>query len=188
MAIHSSILTWKIPWTEEPGGGYSPCSHREVDTTEHVLAGLNCSRCQLHSSSAKYTGRFKGLNEAYFTAAELVMNYQYLILKISLQEFPGGLVVRTPHSQYRGPPVQSLTWELRSRMLQHLPLSPHTQNTSLLESTVSNHKCVVQDTIGKTLMCLQRYKALIWNFYLNKTYKLNNDQIVDRKLNWNKIK
>ena len=20
MAIHSSILTWKIPWTEEPGG------------------------------------------------------------------------------------------------------------------------------------------------------------------------
>ena len=112
-----------------------------------------------------------------------MMNYEYLILKISLQEFLGGLVVRTPHSQYRGPPVQSLTWELRSRMLQHLPLSPHTQITSLLESTVSNHKCVVQDTIGKTLMCLQRYKALIWNFYLNKTYKLNNDQIVDRKLN-----
>ena len=23
MATHSSILTWKIPWTEEPGG-YSP--------------------------------------------------------------------------------------------------------------------------------------------------------------------
>ena len=24
MAIHSSILTWEIPWTEEPGGLYSP--------------------------------------------------------------------------------------------------------------------------------------------------------------------
>ena len=24
MATHSSILAWRIPWTEEPGG-YSPC-------------------------------------------------------------------------------------------------------------------------------------------------------------------
>ena len=24
MATHSSILAWEIPWTEEPGGGYSP--------------------------------------------------------------------------------------------------------------------------------------------------------------------
>ena len=24
MANHSSILAWKIPWTEEPGGLYSP--------------------------------------------------------------------------------------------------------------------------------------------------------------------
>ena len=24
MAIHSSTLAWKIPWTEEPGGLYSP--------------------------------------------------------------------------------------------------------------------------------------------------------------------
>ena len=27
MAAHSSILAWKIPWTEEPG--YSPWGHRE---------------------------------------------------------------------------------------------------------------------------------------------------------------
>ena len=27
MAIHSSILAWRIPWTEEPGG-YSPWSQR----------------------------------------------------------------------------------------------------------------------------------------------------------------
>ena len=33
MAIHSSILAWRIPWTEEPGG-HSPWGHKESDTTE----------------------------------------------------------------------------------------------------------------------------------------------------------
>ena len=28
MAIHSSILAWKIPWTEEPGGVQSTGSQR----------------------------------------------------------------------------------------------------------------------------------------------------------------
>ena len=35
MAIHSSIFAWKIPWTEEPGGGYIPWGRREWDMTEH---------------------------------------------------------------------------------------------------------------------------------------------------------
>ena len=35
MATHSSILTWKIPWTEELGGN-SPWGRRELDTTEHT--------------------------------------------------------------------------------------------------------------------------------------------------------
>ena len=34
MATHSSILAWRIPWTEEPGGLHSPWSHKESDTTE----------------------------------------------------------------------------------------------------------------------------------------------------------
>ena len=34
MATHSSILAWRIPWTEEPGVGYSPQGHKESDTTE----------------------------------------------------------------------------------------------------------------------------------------------------------
>ena len=33
MAIHSSILAWRIPWTEEPGGLQS----KELDTTERLL-------------------------------------------------------------------------------------------------------------------------------------------------------
>ena len=34
MATHSSILAWKIPWTEEPG--YSLWSRKESDMTEHA--------------------------------------------------------------------------------------------------------------------------------------------------------
>ena len=34
MATHSSILAWKIPWTEEPGGLQSMGS--QSDTTEHA--------------------------------------------------------------------------------------------------------------------------------------------------------
>ena len=34
MATHSSIVAWRIPWTEEPG--YGPWDHKESDTTERV--------------------------------------------------------------------------------------------------------------------------------------------------------
>ena len=35
MATHSSILAWKIPRTEEPGGLH-PWDRKESDTTEYV--------------------------------------------------------------------------------------------------------------------------------------------------------
>ena len=35
MAPHSSILAWRIPWTEKPGG-YSPRDHKEPETTEQL--------------------------------------------------------------------------------------------------------------------------------------------------------
>ena len=35
MATHPSILAWRIPWTEEPGG-YSPWGRKESDTTERL--------------------------------------------------------------------------------------------------------------------------------------------------------
>ena len=38
MATHSSILAWRIPWTEEPGA-YSPWGHKESDTTEQLTQG-----------------------------------------------------------------------------------------------------------------------------------------------------
>ena len=35
MATHSSILAWKIPWTEEPGRLQSK-GHKESDTTKQI--------------------------------------------------------------------------------------------------------------------------------------------------------
>ena len=45
MATHSSTLTWKIPWTEEPGRLQSMGSLRVRDTTEqlHFHFSLSCT-------------------------------------------------------------------------------------------------------------------------------------------------
>ena len=40
IAIHSSILAWKVPWTEETGG-YTLCSWREQDTNEQLSMDAN---------------------------------------------------------------------------------------------------------------------------------------------------
>ena len=37
IATHYSILAWRIPWTEEPGGLYSSKGRKESDTTEVTL-------------------------------------------------------------------------------------------------------------------------------------------------------
>ena len=41
MAIHSSILAWRIPWTEGPGGLQSR-GHKESDTTKQLSYIVNC--------------------------------------------------------------------------------------------------------------------------------------------------
>ena len=35
MATHSSILAWRIPWTEDPDGLYCSWGHKVLDMTEH---------------------------------------------------------------------------------------------------------------------------------------------------------
>ena len=42
MAIHSSTIAWKIPWTEEPDRLHSPWGCKESGTTEqfHLLTHL----------------------------------------------------------------------------------------------------------------------------------------------------
>ena len=40
MATHYSILAWRIPWTEEPGG-YSLRGGKELDTPERLQLSLS---------------------------------------------------------------------------------------------------------------------------------------------------
>ena len=42
METHSSMLAWRIPWTEKPGGLQSMGSQR-VDTTERLTLSLHFS-------------------------------------------------------------------------------------------------------------------------------------------------
>ena len=45
MATHSSILTWRIPWTEEPGGLHGVS---ESDTTERLSLSVSFLLCSQH--------------------------------------------------------------------------------------------------------------------------------------------
>ena len=41
METHSSILAWKVPWTEEPGGLQST-GCKDLDMTEHTQLTTTC--------------------------------------------------------------------------------------------------------------------------------------------------
>ena len=41
MATHSSILVWRIPWTDEPGELYSQWGLKESDMTEQLTLSLS---------------------------------------------------------------------------------------------------------------------------------------------------
>ena len=47
MATHSSILAWKLLWTEEPGGlqGYRVQGYRESDMPEQLSMHTQSSEC-----------------------------------------------------------------------------------------------------------------------------------------------
>ena len=49
MTTHSSILVWKIPWTEEPGQSTAYGGNKESDTTEHVCACTHTQRIRQSS-------------------------------------------------------------------------------------------------------------------------------------------
>ena len=55
MATHSSILVWRIPWTEEPGG-YSPEGYKEWDTTEAVTVHVR-AHTHTHTRTHMHTYR-----------------------------------------------------------------------------------------------------------------------------------
>ena len=54
MATHSSILAWRIPWTEEPGGLQSMGSHR----VGHTVASKERQQQQQFASGTERKGKF----------------------------------------------------------------------------------------------------------------------------------
>ena len=51
MAMHSNILAWRIPWTEEPGGRYSPWDCKEVDMPERLTLSFFISMGYINSAT-----------------------------------------------------------------------------------------------------------------------------------------
>ena len=63
METHSSILTWRIPWTEQPGG-YSPKCLKELDTTEETEnAGIAKMTARIKKDKKTHSKDSTGLNE-----------------------------------------------------------------------------------------------------------------------------
>ena len=98
MATHSSILAWRIPWTEEPVG-YSPWGRKESDMTEQLhslkpplydafgfLAGASGKRTRLpmQETQVRSLGWEDPLKKGMAT------RFSVLAWKIPWTEEPGG--------------------------------------------------------------------------------------------------
>ena len=62
MATHSSILAWRIPRREEPGGLH-PWGRKELDTTEQLGTHTRQGSSLLRSKSLKVLGVALSLNQ-----------------------------------------------------------------------------------------------------------------------------
>ena len=75
MATHFSILTWRIPWTEEPGGLQSTGSQRvgyDWATSLHLTS--------LHFSAEEDTGSIPGLGRSHMLQSDWVVAPHYWAL------------------------------------------------------------------------------------------------------------
>ena len=55
MASHSSILAWRIPWTEEPGRLQSMGSQRVGDNWSNLVYAHACTRARTHTHTHTHT-------------------------------------------------------------------------------------------------------------------------------------
>ena len=76
LATHSSILAWKIPWTENPGRLHSPRDGKESDITEQPSL----------SQRSEQTNMSKDKREFFFLSFTLILKGE----KIMLHPFTSG--------------------------------------------------------------------------------------------------
>ena len=127
-ATHSSILVWRIPWTEEPGS-YSPWGHKELDTTEQLTLLTPFSKWKTFFLGALISilypsVQFSSVAQSCLTLCDpmncsmlgLPVHHQLLeftqthVHYTGLQGFPGGSVVKNQPAK-QADPLQSLGWE-----------------------------------------------------------------------------
>ena len=90
---HSSLLAWRTPWTEEPGGKQS-WSHRESDTTER----LSTQHIPLGFPAGSVVKNLPAIQEAWVQLGcqgplgeEMASHSSVLAWEIPRTEKPGGL-------------------------------------------------------------------------------------------------
>ena len=99
MATHSSILAWKIPWTEEPGGlqskGWQRVGHHSAYRAHTHTKVIKHKDGNKHGACV-----LKRHCQEQWLLSFLVSGFFY-ILKNCLN-FPGSPAAKTPYSQCRG--------------------------------------------------------------------------------------
>ena len=125
MATHSSILAWRIPWTEEPGG-YSPWGHRVGH--EHACT-QQCEDQQAGVSKHLWERVFQSLGEGV-SRPRLPGTEGLPRVGIQNQASPGKRgwggprsVSRTPFSASRAGPRRAMTCQSPSSQKIFAPIS-----------------------------------------------------------------
>ena len=91
MATHSTILAWKIPWTEGPLA-YSPRGHKEWDMTEQL---------RTHTHTHTHILKRNWLNETRELEEFPEWNILFTIEDISLTLFNKHLIIYMYHMLYK---------------------------------------------------------------------------------------
>ena len=141
MATHSSILAWKIPWTEEPGGLQST-GWQELDMTNVMSACAAEARlcwnwdcyCRLRLWEQRVL-----LQNALFhplsSTPELVRGASLGCINILLNVFPSLFQVWTPKQVLQWCCVGRTEPALKCLQMVHLPASPLLRNTTSIFPT-----------------------------------------------------
>ena len=87
MTTYSSILAWRIPWTEEPVYGYSPWRCRESDTTKQLLLSLfmeilllnHMTKIEFHMNCMNHILGFFFEVSSNFLKAKIQQNVRYTV-------------------------------------------------------------------------------------------------------------
>ena len=120
MATHSSLLAWRISWTEDPSGLYSPWGHNESDPTEWITLALVNRKAQV-----------KNTIKCHFPTTRMA------IIKIGMASSAGGDVEKW------GTPISLVgIWNSAATLESSLALSQTVQHTVILRPINSTPRSI----------------------------------------------